>query len=107
MAALADYLDAEDYSDFRTGQETTLEGERAWWRNIIEADFQRITAEIRLHADAYERLGYKVELLIDQGHKSITLHVKHKSRRVNTADLEILKGAMAATRVKSGWGGSG
>ena len=105
MAALADYLNHEDYSDFRTGQETTLEGERAWWRNIIPADVDRIKAEVELHIDAYERLGYKVESSFEDD--SIELYVKHKRRQVTTADLEILKGAVAATRVKAGWGGPG
>jgi hypothetical protein len=106
MTVLTEYL-AEDYADFRTGQETTLEGERAWWRNILPADRDRIAQEVMLHADAYRRLGYQVQLEIGANQQRIEIHVRHRDRKVTTADIEILKGAMAATRVKAGWGGPG
>jgi hypothetical protein len=106
---MAGYLDPEAYGQFTSGQETTLEGERAWWsglRHVPDADRQRIRQVIRDDAEAYERLGYNVEMKCSSG--DIEMSVKHpEGREVEHGDVALLKGSMGATRDRAGWGGAG
>lgn len=103
---MSDYLASADYADFRVGHETTLAGEHAWWRNIIQADLDRIHTAVAAHRATYQRLGYSTDLETSADGTSIDLRVRHKHPdKVTTADLEILKGSIAATVIVAGWGG--
>lgn len=104
-------LAPDQYDQFVTGQETTLAGERAWWRGLHalpEHDRERIVQVIKDDAPAYGRLGYRVKLDWSDEEDNADLFVRHPAKRKPThSDVALLKGAMSATRARAGWGGSG
>lgn len=104
---MADQL-GNDYEDFETGHSTSLQGGHVWWRNIISRDRARIINDVHKHAEAYQRRGYAIELQVSSNRSNADLRVRFPDdAEVTEADIEILKGAMAATEVKAGWGGPG
>jgi len=103
-----DTLAYADYGKFHVGSVASLEGGRVWWHGIIPQDRERIMREIHLHAAAYQKRGYGVEMRIDPEETHAEIEVKFpKSWRVTKADIELLKGELAASEVTAGWGGPG
>ena len=114
MAALANHVEAESSHSytFRKGSETTVEGERAWWRDIhtlpevANQDFVRLTIEG--HAAMYKELGYIVELKWSDDRNDADLAVEHRrGAKVDYDNVAVLEGSMAATKLKAAWGGPG
>ena len=92
--------------DTKTGQESSNEGERAWWDDIRPEDWERVSSTVRAYDVAFHEVGYRTALHVDEGRRHLHLWVRH-SRRANVtpAHQGILKGAVSALRIEARWGG--
>ena len=95
----------EDY-DTKTGQESSQEGEYAWWDNIRPEDWERVKGIIQAYEAAFKDIGYRTEIHVDDAARHAHLWVRHPARaKVTPAHQGILKGAVSACRIEARWGG--
>lgn len=101
-----EYLDPGVYGQFSIQTSVSIEGGLVTWTSMVPSDRERIIATVREHAETYRKLGYGVVLEISPDSADMDLRIRFKNQaHVRPADIEILKGSMAATEVKAGWGG--
>jgi hypothetical protein len=99
-----------DYAAY-DGQETSLEGEHAWWRNISQipgTTYDIVHAAIAEYVDAWRALHWTVKKDVTMGGECVDLLVNPPHGvKPTPAVSHTIAGAVNQLRVKAGWGGSG